>query len=90
MVGFQDTIKKLLLPLVVKFQGSLPQRIKNDITKLMEALKKKKNGDAEYASLYEGEQFPQENEIDPVFIMCQYIIENYKCIDALDQTKKQF
>ena len=56
----------------------------------MEALKKKKNGDAEYASLYEGEQFPQENEIDPVFIMCQYIIENYKCIDALDQTKKQF
>ena len=36
----------------------------------MEAIKKKKNGEAEYANLYEGEQFPQEDEIDHVFIMC--------------------
>ena len=52
-------MEKIVVPFIVKYAGTLPQRLKKDITNVLEGLEKKYTGlDPEYENIFEGPEFP--------------------------------
>jgi len=52
-------MEKIVVPFIVRYAGTLPQRLKKDITNVLEGLDKKyRDLDAEYENIFEGPEFP--------------------------------
>jgi len=67
-----------------------PKHIEVKITNIAESLiKKHRNKDPEYKTIFDGPNFPHESELDQLLILCEVVKENFICMDPLDQVKKK-
>ena len=82
------SLSKMLMPLIVKYKvAKMPKKIVKDINTVIEALDMKfTQMDTNYENIFQGPEFPQENEAPYVKLLCEFVRDNYVCIDPLDQS----
>ena len=69
----------------------MPNKMTTFITAIIECLDKKyTHKDPEYATIFEGPEYPQEKEVPQIKTLCEVVRDNYICIDPLDRSDKKF
>ena len=80
-----------MIPILVNYGGSLPQKIAHGIKRIIKCIKEKYlEQSEEYAEIFNGYNFPQANEANQFIMVCEVIAENYICIDPFDNLISAF
>jgi hypothetical protein len=88
----KQKLKDIIIPVLVQYSGTIPNKIKASINKIINAIEDKYiKRKPESQNLYNGYEFPQSHEVEQFRILCDLVRDHYICIDPEDQvTAKKF
>ena len=85
-------MEDILMPFIVRYKGAKqPKFIQVKINAIIKALDSKFiDDDPVYKNVFEGPEFPQENELAQIKTLCEVVRDNHCCIDPLDRSTDKF